>query len=178
MMSAATIKPIGRLQRDQVLDQTRFFIRCAEDSYKQKFPAVDVEFDLSGRTAGMYKVVGRHRCIRYNPWIFAKYFNENLTGTVPHEVAHFAIDQVYGLGKVKPHGVEWQALMAAFGADPGVTFDLDLSGIPQRRQHRHRYCCPCQVHEVSSTRHNRVQGGRAVYHCLNCRGRLVFTRDS
>lgn len=174
-MQATIIEPIGQLQRDEVLAQTRFFIDCAEEIYGVKFPAISVTFDLSGRTAGMYKVVGRQRCIRYNPWIFAKYFDENFTGTVPHEVAHFAIDQVYGLRRVKPHGVEWQTLMAAFGADPGVTFDLDLSGIPQRRQLRHRYSCPCQVHEVSTTRHNRILRGRAVYHCLRCRGKLVST---
>jgi len=172
-MQATTIEPIGHLQRTEVLEQTRFFIDCAEQIYSRKFSPVSVEFDLSGRTAGMYKVVGRARFIRYNPWIFAKYFDENFTGTVPHEVAHFAIDQVYGLRRVKPHGVEWQALMAAFGADPGVTFDLDLSGIPQRRQSRHAYACPCQVHEVSTTRHNRIKRGKAVYHCMRCRGKLV-----
>ena len=169
------IAPIGQAQREQVLEHTQFFIARAEDIYKKKFPPVAVEFDLSGRTAGMYKVVGRARCIRYNPWIFAKYFDENLSGTVPHEVAHFVIDQIYGLRRVKPHGLEWQSLMAAFGADAGVTFDLDLTGIPQRRQLRHRYACPCQVHEVSTTRHNRVLRGKAVYHCLNCRGQLVCT---
>ncbi len=167
------VEPIGQSQRAKVLEQTQFFIDCAEDIYRVKFPSVSVAFDLSGRTAGMYKVVGRQRCIRYNPWIFAKYFDESFTGTVPHEVAHFAIDQVYGLCRVKPHGMEWQALMAAFGADPGVTFDLDLSGIPQRQQLRHRYFCPCQLHEVSTTRHNRMVRGKAIYHCMRCRGKLV-----
>ncbi|MBE9539035.1 MAG: SprT-like domain-containing protein [Proteobacteria bacterium] len=167
------MEPIGSVQRAQVLEQTELYIDKAEHIYKKKFLRVAVEFDLGGRTAGMYKVVGRHRSIRYNPWIFAKYFDENLSGTVPHEVAHFAIDQVYGLRRVKPHGLEWQALMADFGADAGVTFDLDLSGIPQRRQLRHRYHCPCRLHEVSATRHNRIIRGKAVYHCLKCRGKLV-----
>ena len=173
-MPDAVIEPIGHQLRDQVVEQTRLYIVSAESIFKRKFPAVSIEFDLAGRTAGMYKVVGKHRCIRYNPWIFAKYFEENISGTVPHEVAHFAFDQVYGLGRVKPHGTQWQTLMAAFGADAGVTFDLDLSGIPQRRQLRHPYKCPCQLHEVSSTRHNRILRGKAVYHCVRCRGKLVI----
>ncbi len=172
-MQDVVIQPIGQEQRERVLEKTRFYIDYAESIFNKKFSPVAVKFDLAGRTAGMYKVVGRHRCIRYNPWIFAKYYEENITGTVPHEVAHFAVDQVYGLRRVKPHGVEWQTLMAAFNADPGVTFDLDLSGIPQRRQLRHRYACPCQTHEVSTTRHNRILRGKAVYHCLRCRGKLV-----
>jgi len=101
-------------------------------------------------------------------------FEENLAGTVPHEVAHYAIDQAYGLRRVKPHGIEWQALMAKLGADAGVTFDLNLDGIPRRRQARHRYYCPCQLHQVSTTRHNRVQRGKGVYHCVSCRGKLVY----
>ena len=176
VMPESMIEPIGQELRERVLEQTRFYIGCAESIFSRKFPAVSVEFDLAGRTAGMYKVVGKHRCIRYNPWIFAKYFDENFSGTVPHEVAHFAIDQVYGLNSVKPHGAQWQALMAAFGADAGVTFDLDLSGIPQRSQLRHQYECPCQPHEVSTTRHNRILRGKAVYHCVRCRGKLVIAQ--
>lgn len=174
---ALSVQPIGRLQRAQVQEHTRHYIALAEQLFAKTFSGVDIVFDLSGHTAGMYKVVGRRRCIRYNPWIFSKYFDENLVGTVPHEVAHYAIDQLYGLRRVKPHGGEWQALMAEFGADAGVTFDLDLSGIPRRRQSRHRYVCPCQEHEVSTTRHNRMLRGKAVYHCLNCQGKLVSTVD-
>jgi len=173
MVRQANIEPINRGQQREVVDLTREYVRKAEQLFATKFPKITVKFDLSGRSAGMYKVVGRGRCIRYNPWIFAKYFEENLGGTVPHEVAHFVIDQVYGMGRVKPHGVQWQALMAKFGADAGVTFDLNLDGVPQRRQNRHPYQCPCRRHEVSSTRHNRVQRGQH-YYCVRCRGKLVY----
>jgi SprT protein len=175
LLEQKEIEPIDSLQRQQVEQHTVHFIRSAEEIFKQKFPQLPVHFDLSGRTAGMYKVVGRRGCIRYNPWIFGKYFEENLSGTVPHEVAHFVVDQVYGLHRVKPHGLEWQAVMAEFGADAGVTFDLNLDGIPQRRQTRHRYQCPCQTHDVSSTRHNRVQRRNSAYYCVRCRGKLVYT---
>jgi len=170
----ADIEPINQVQREQVIDLTAEYINQAEQVFSTRFPKVAIQFDLSGRTAGMYKVVGRRRCIRYNPWIFAKYYPENLNGTVPHEVAHFAIDRVYGMGRVKPHGIEWRALMAKFGADAGVTFDLNLDGVPQRKQSRHLYQCPCQSHQVSTTRHNRVQRGQS-YFCVRCRGKLVYT---
>jgi len=55
-----------------------------------------------------------------------------------------------------------------------VTFDLDLEGVPQRRQSTHPYQCGCRVHELSSTRHNRIQRGRGQYQCVNCRGVLVY----
>jgi len=174
LLEQKNIEPIGSSAQQQVVQQTLHFIQSAEKIFKQTFPPLPVHFDLPGRTAGMYKVVGRRGCIRYNPWIFAKYFEQNLSATVPHEVAHFVVDQVYGLRRVKPHGLEWQDVMAQFGADAGVTFDLNLDGIPQRRQGRHRYQCPCQTHNVSTTRHNRVQRSNCVYHCLRCRGPLIY----
>jgi SprT protein len=168
------VEPIDLAQRAQVLARTEHFIALAGDILEYSFSPVPVEFDLRGTTAGMFKTYGKKHWIRYNPWIFAKYYAENLRDTVPHEVAHYIIYHLYGNRRVKPHGPEWQALMMEFGADPGVTFNLDLSGIPQRRQRSHAYRCACQDHEVSSTRHNRVQRGKASYQCRNCHGDLVY----
>ncbi|MEP1470343.1 MAG: SprT-like domain-containing protein [Halieaceae bacterium] len=168
------IEPIDAVQRAEVLARTHHYIERAGELLEYSFAVVPVEFDLRGTTAGMFKSYGKKHWIRYNPWIFAKYYEENLRDTVPHEVAHYIIHHLYDTKRVKPHGPEWQALMAAFGADPGVTFNLDLSGIPQRRQRSHPYRCHCQDHAVSSTRHNRVQKGKASYQCRSCHGDLVY----
>ena len=61
-------------------------------------------------------------------------------------------------------------------ADPEVTFNRDLSGVPQRRQRTHPYRCACREHQLSSTRHNRVQRRKGEYQCLNCNGVLVSAR--
>ena len=168
------IEPIGDLQQRQVQDRTEHFICQAEHIYARKFARVPVLFDLSGRAAGMFKVVGSKHWIRYNPWIFGKYFQENLSDTVPHEVAHLIVHEAYPKRSIKPHGHQWQALMARFGADAGVTFDLDLEGIPQRRQSTHPYHCGCRVHKVSSTRHNRILRGAGRYQCRSCNGQLIY----
>lgn len=133
-----------------------------------------VAFDLSGRSAGQFTARGDRCRIRYNPWIFARYFEENLAATVPHEVAHYAVYRAYPGQRVRPHGREWRAIMQALGAEPSVTFDLDISGLPRRQQRRHRYHCGCREHTLSSTRHNRVSAGRARYACLQCRGELRY----
>jgi len=167
------IEPIGPEQQQQVLDQTEHFLCAAEQFFDRKFDRIPVLFDLRGSSAGMYKVLGKRRWIRYNPWIFAKYYELNLADTVPHEVAHYIVDVIYGR-RAKPHGPQWQALMAQFEADPGVTFNLDLSGIPRRQQRTHPYTCACDTHQVSSTRHNRVQRGRGSYLCRKCDAELVY----
>jgi SprT protein len=179
------VDPIGEAQRRQVTERTEHFMCQAEEAFELSFERIPLLFDLRGRTAGMFKVVGRERCIRYNPWIFGKYFEENLRDTVPHEVAHYVVNEIYGgpgtrgwarrRWSVKPHGPEWQAVMACFGADPEVTFKLDLAGVPQRRQRTHPYQCGCREHDVSTTRHNRILRGAGRYHCRYCKGQLVYS---
>ena len=169
------VQPIDLLQQRQVAQATEEYILRAEALFDRRFARVPVLFDLRGRAAGMFKVIGKRRLIRYNPWIFAKYYEQNLRDTVPHEVAHFIVHEVYPRRGLKPHGWQWRDLMARFGADPGVTFDLDLDGVPQRSQRTHSYHSGCQVHQVSTTRHNRAQTGRMSYHCCSCDGLLVYT---
>ena len=167
------VQPIGDTEQRQVEQKTEDYICRAEGIFGRPFDRVPVLFDLKGQTAGMFKTIGTRRLIRYNPWIFSKYFEENLRDTVPHEVAHFIVHEVYPRRGVKPHGVEWRELMARFEADPGVTFNLDLEGVPQRKQAKHRYHCGCQLHEVSTTRHNRAERGGVRYQCVTCDGPLV-----
>ena len=169
------IEPIDEAQRLQVLERTEAFIVSAEEVLERSFDRIPIRFDLRGTTAGMFRAHGRDREIRYNPWIFAKYWEVNLEGTVPHEVAHYIVHEVYGPGRVKPHGDEWQALMQYFGADPEVTFKLDVEDIPQRRQRTHPYRCGCREHQVSTTRHNRMLRGTGQYLCRYCNGQLVYS---
>lgn len=168
------IDPIDKPQQALVTAETLRYIRLAADLYGQDFAAVPVDFDLKGGSAGMFRVRRQDARIRYNPWLFAKYFEENLSGTVPHEVAHYIVHCRYGLHRVKPHGPEWLAVMKDFDADPSVTGDFDLTGIPTRAQRRFRYHCGCREHAVSTRRHNTVQRGKARYECRLCRTELVY----
>lgn len=156
-----------------MLVATERYLCEAQQIFDRQFERIPVLFDLRGSCAGMYKVVGNRRWIRYNPWIFAKYYELNVRDTVPHEVAHFVVDEVYGK-RAKPHGQEWQRVMALFGVDADVTFNLDLSGVPRRVQRTHTYQCLCSAHEVSTTRHNRAVRGRGIYQCRNCDGKLLY----
>ncbi len=166
------IEPIDETRKAQVVALTKDYTALAERILERRFAPVDVSFDLIGSSSGMFRVSGRRCEIRYNPWIFAKYFEESLSGTVPHELAHYIVHRVYGLHRVRAHGPEWQAIMAAFGADARVTDDHDLSGIPQRRQRRWLYHCGCQEHRITTRRHNRITRGKDSYLCRQCGGEL------
>ncbi len=169
------VQPIDNVQQAEVVAATNAYIDLANRELGCELPSIAVHFDLSGRTAGMFRSEHRRCWIRYNPWIFSKYYRENLSSTVPHEVAHYVVHTLFGHRRVKPHGKQWRQVMALFEADAGVTFDLDLSGIPQRAQRTHPYRCPCRDHQLSTTRHNRINSGRSRYRCCFCDGELVYS---
>lgn len=167
------IEPINVDQQATVRTACRHYLDIAGQHFQQAFDDIDIRFDLRGRNAGMYQRNGRLRCIRFNPWIFARYFDAQLAETVPHEIAHYVTDEVYGMRNIRPHGAEWKSLMQYFGVSPRRTFDCDLSGIPQRQYRRYAYRCDCREHALTAIRHNRVLRGTMRYFCRQCGGCLV-----
>ena len=176
--SIPVIEPLNDEQQQLVIAQTHHYIEQAAELFGIKKTAVDISFNLKGRSAGMYRARGRFgkvkREIRYNTFIFSKYFEDNLSTTVPHEVAHYVSDIAYGLKNIRPHGVEWKNIMAAFGADASVTANYDLSGIPLRKKKTYTYLCKCREHELGPVRHKKISSRRNQYYCRYCEQLLVI----
>ena len=175
------VEPLSDEQQQLVIAHTHHYIEQATELFVIKKKVVDISFNLKGRSAGMYRTRGRFgkvkREIRYNTFIFSKYFEDNLKTTVPHEVAHYVSDLAYGLKNIKPHGVEWKKIMTAFGADASVTANYDLSGIPQRKKTTYTYSCQCREHELGPVRHKRISSRRNQYYCRYCKQVLII-KDS
>ena len=167
------IEPISEFQRRQVEAATERCIAKASQLYGRHFASITVHFDLKGKCAGMYQVKGRSRRIRYNPWLFAKYYQDSLSDTVTHEVAHYLVDCLYGLRRVKPHGSEWKAIMIDLGAEPKATGSYDLTGIPVRQYAQFTYRCACRTHQLTSVRHKKILMRRAQYRCQSCHDFIV-----
>ena len=162
------ITPISQKQQREVRSATHKAIDLAEQYFAASFDYIAIDFDLSGRCAGMYQV--RRGCsrIRFNPWLFAKYYCDNLKNTVVHEVAHYVVDCRYGHRKVKPHGAEWRQVMLTLGTEPQVRGDYDMQDIPQRHYHTYDYLCSCRTHSLTAIRHRRIQRQAAEYRCRYC----------
>lgn len=162
-----TVIPIDSGQREDVVRRTRSYIDRAAGIFGRAFDPVTVVFNLRGKTPGMYRIIGERREIRYNPWLFSKYPDDSLANTVPHEVAHYIVEQVYGR-RVRPHGREWKRLMRAFGAEPARTCSYDLEGIACRQYRLFTYHCSCREHQLTSRRHNQVVRAARQYLCRAC----------
>lgn len=168
------IKTLSKQQEQYTIEKTEYFLQQAAMIYHCQFDPVTIKFDLTGRSAGMYVRKENQYMIRYNAYIFAKYFEENLSTTVPHEVAHYITDMMFK--SVYPHGKEWRQIMYSFNTDPKRTCDYDLEGIQIKTQKRHGYHCKCMTHQLSSTRHNKIQRGKACYFCQQCHQELVLKK--
>ncbi|MEM7196662.1 MAG: SprT-like domain-containing protein [Pseudomonadota bacterium] len=158
--------------RKNVAEITDKWIRRAEHMYGISLQPISVSFDLRGRTAGMFRVKDGVREIRFNPWIFSEYFEENLNETIPHEVAHATNYVLHGTRGVKPHGAEWKRIMMDFGVEPRVTCEFRLDKVPQRKVRRYDYRCACTAHQLTAYRHNKITRRQACYVCKFCRTTL------
>ncbi len=171
------IQPISPFLQQQVIKETNHFLKSAEDYFQCAFNEIPVLFDLTGKAAGMYRVKAGQRVIRYNPYVFSKYFDDNFKETIPHEVAHYVTDVLYGLKKIRPHGNEWESVMQVFGVAANRTANYDLSGLPVRNYQKFVYHCGCQNYELTSRRHNKILRGAGHYLCKDCGGKLLFVKN-
>ncbi len=184
------IQPINTVEQAKVIERVRYYIELASSLYGQQFTEISVIFNLRGKAAGMYRCYrsakqpgvallkaannnSTRREIRFNPWLFAKYPEDSYDNTVPHEVAHYLSDCLYGLNRIKPHGPEWKSIMRDLGAEPNVRGSYTLEGIPVRKVKRYDYACACRQVELTSYRHVKIQKGIQQYRCRDCNEMLM-----
>ena len=139
---------------------------CA--SHRAQLPDPVIRFDLHGQAAGQVQWhKGARPLLRYNLDIAQHHQSDFLASTVAHEVSHLITVACHG--RVQPHGTEWRAVMSHLGVpDPQRCHQYTLEETAVRRQRRWAYQCDCRGHELSTTRHKRIQTGSSRYHCRHC----------
>ncbi len=134
-------------------------------------PEIPVRCDLRGKCAGQVRHLSDGSLvIRYNLGMANLQPDDFIQQTVPHEVAHVVTWLLHG-NRVKPHGREWQSVMAFFGQGSSRCHAFKIPAAGQRRQQRWVYTCACREHQLSTTRHHRIQQGQQ-YQCRLCNGIL------
>jgi len=82
-------------QERLILERTEKCIKLANRHYGLDLDTPTVTFNVKGTAWGYYMRRGKKVTIRFNPLLFARYFQEGLQDTVPHEVAHYVVDSMY-----------------------------------------------------------------------------------
>lgn len=174
-------------QKKQILDKIEACFVKADAHYKRTLKRpTQVEYTLKGGSAGTANP--RNHVLNFNAALALRDWNDMITNTVPHEVAHLidyeinnkleeqmlarshAIERMHLLGrrvkmpKRDVHGYSWQSVMRVLGAVPKRTHNVDTTGIV-RRKSRHSYRCDCGgTLVVGAKHHNAILRGARVTH--------------
>ena len=130
--------------RQEVYEAVAEYILVARERFDEPtlFRPDVISFKLSGVTAGYFQYKRKiGRILKFSPHYLLADKQDMLEQTVPHEVAHLVVFDLYesdtignrGNGwsrkkrNVKAHGHEWQQVMRVFGKNPNVTHTYDTS---------------------------------------------------
>jgi SprT protein len=152
------------------------YLSIANEKYNLKMKMPRISLKLRGRTAGM--AYFRENLIKLNEILFKENVEDFKKRTIPHELAHLIAHQKSDTWnrRIKPHGVEWQNVMYAFGVEATRCHRYDVANAQQSTRKLYKYTCNCQgdnrIHMVSSTVVRRMTRG-ARYWCKRCNGDLI-----
>ena len=158
---------------NELKDATEKVYQTAERVYGRNFSRPRICVNLRGATAGLARIVLGYSEIRYNEALYLANKEQFISRTVPHEVAHLLVYELYGR-RMKPHGLEWQTVCRKIGmTDIERCHDYDVTGLVTRRSRPYLYSCGCKQFHLTVTIHRRIMMGQKRC-CLKCRGQLKF----
>lgn len=172
---ATTIKQL-------ILDKVEESFKIAEAFYGRTFDRPRSIIWNEKTTTGGY-CSWREKTLMFNPILAMENEDDFITQTVPHEVAHWIDQAVYGIsykrtnrGKVRwiLHGPNWKYIMERVYKIPAdVTHSYDVTNTRGRVVARDFiYTCPCNTKfEITTSIHNKMRKGQ-VRICGKCKGHL------
>jgi len=105
-------KPI----REAIINKFNECIENAEKFFKKELDPIKLQFGVSGSNAGKAKTArvsgGYEYTVMLNSTYILTEFDDMLSDTIPHEIAHIIVRQIWPK-RCKPHGDEWKFVMAA-----------------------------------------------------------------
>lgn len=157
-----------RILRMQVQRRLKEDLIKANRFFGKEFIAPAISYAVRGQKAGVAYLERNE--VRFNPILLAENSQVFIQQTVPHELAHILVYQLFG--KVAPHGKEWKMMMEdVFGVPANIYHSFDTRNTAKHFEYR----CDCQIHLLSIRRHNALQRGQRQYICTKCRKPLRST---
>jgi SprT protein len=138
---------------------------------KLAFQNPEVGFEVKGRTAGLAYQNGKR--VAFNT-VLAEENRDEFDNTIIHELAHLVTFKLYPRAK-QNHGPEFKRVFVFLGGNGkrGHTYDVCNVINADKVKKRFVYKCNCQVHQLTSIRHNRIVSGKQTYSCGRCHVRLT-----
>lgn len=166
---------LSNQEKSQVNARVNHFIDRANALYGRKMPYPAVTFDVKGTCGGTAN--GSQWKVSFNAILLKENWEEYMNDTIPHEVAHLVVYELYGVeyrrtrtGRVQriSHGPRWKGVMRDFGCEPKRTHDMDVSNARQGKRTKTKYlyrCSHCGAEiTIGPKYHKDIQRGRGLIH--------------
>ncbi|QUM77707.1 SprT family zinc-dependent metalloprotease [Moritella sp. 24] len=166
--SAHQQNPTPEMLAQLVLAKIDTCYQQAEQRLNRNFPRPQINFNQRGKAAGSARLQTNE--LRFNPVLLRENQQHFIAHTVPHEVAHLLVYQIFG--RTKPHGKEWQQIMnKIFDLTAKTTHEYDVSSVKGKT---FTYACQCTEHQLTIRRHNKIVRDNVKYICRFCRKSLTI----
>ena len=136
----------------------------ARKLYPYDLPMPKLDFSLRGSCAG--KAFYREWMLKFNLDYMNNYWDDMISNTAPHEVAHLVSFKIYGLRGVG-HGIEWQNVAQNLGCSARRCHSYEV--ISAKKTRKFIYDCNClNGCQVGLNIHRKIQSGLGIRICSNC----------
>ncbi|QIQ22402.1 SprT family zinc-dependent metalloprotease [Zophobihabitans entericus] len=150
-----------RLQQ-QTLLSLRTHLAVANEKLNTDYPEPKVVYRKKGTIAGSAHLTDW--LIQINSILLIENEQTFIDEVIPHELAHLLTFKHFG--KVPPHGKEWKWMMNdILQINPQRTHNFSVRSV---QKNTYEYRCPCQIHLLSTKRHNKILQTHIKYVCKNC----------
>jgi SprT protein len=175
------VNPVTTLTKAYALNllraETENWMKKAMGIYNVTLSMPPVDVNIKGCCAGRARLA--QWAISYNYELFIQNQQEFIERTVPHEVAHMIVYQVFGReASRRHHGRYWKMVMNRIGAkhiERCHSYDTSRVHNPHSKQARNFvYKCGCKEHILTSIRHRRIIQQGQKYFCRACKGAITF----
>lgn len=156
--------------KQAVIDKHNSVSALAEKLYNVDLSNVGIRFDLKGRAAGMACRRRSQYYVRYNSEACRKYTDEQVNGTVPHELAHIVCMMRPELGK--NHDAGWKRVCRSLGGSDERCHTMQLTS--GKACYRYEYNVNGEVILIGPKIHRQIQNG-AVRISSKTRARVNHT---
>lgn len=175
---------LSKSLQKQLDDKVEYYLQIADGLEGFERPNLTVRTHLRGTTGGEFvfrlnRVGGliisyeKDVQLRFHSMFLKENTEHYLKNTVGHEIAHLVAFMIhtYRGHRVKPHGIEWRAVMAAFGLKPETAHVYSTKNLTTRKAARVAYGCGCSPteHHITAAKHNKVQSGMTSLSCRVCK---------
>lgn len=138
---------------------------------------VKVQFsDKLGVTAGY--ATYRTKLIELNTVLFLENTEEFFNRTIPHEVAHLVVNELYPSAK-QHHGPEFRLVMSTYSADSKTRHSYNTDSVRKPKK-LFVYTCSCtgNLFKFSTRMHNTIVKKQQIRGCRTCKTQVNFTGKS